>query len=63
MTAYDLPLMQQSFTLLGKALAGGQLTWHEYFVEMEALVRRGQSYIQLENRYQKVIAALYADKL
>ena len=63
MTAYDLPLMQQSFTLMGKALAGGQLTWHEYFVEMEALVRRGQSYIQLENRYQKVIAALYADKL
>lgn len=63
MTAYDLPLMQQSFTLLGKALAGGQLTWHEYFVEMEALVRRGQSYIQLENRYQKVVAALYADKL
>ena len=63
MTAYDLPLMQQSFTLLGKALAGGQLTWHEDFVEMEALVRRGQSYIQLENRYQKVVAALYADKL
>lgn len=63
MGAYDLPLMQQSFILLGKALAGGQLTWHEYFVEMEALVRRGQSYIQLENRYQKVIAALYADKL
>ena len=63
MTAYDLPLMRQSFTLLGKALAGGQLTWHEYFVEMESLVRRGQSYIQLENRYQKVIAALYADKL
>lgn len=63
MNAYDLPLMHQSFTLLGKALAGGQLTWHEYFVEMESLVRRGQSYIQLENRYQKVIAALYADKL
>ncbi len=63
MNAYDLPLMNRTFDLLGQALAGGQLSWHEYFVEMEAVVRRGQSYLQLENRYHKVVAEIYADRL
>ncbi len=63
MDAYDLPLMQHSFDLLNQALHGGELSWHEYFVELEALVRRGQSFLQLENRYQKVMAEIYADKL
>lgn len=63
MSAYDLPLMQQSYALLNKALLNGELSWHEFFVEMEALVRRGQSYLQLENRYQKVLAEMYADSL
>ena len=63
MSAYDLPLMQQSYALLSKALLNGELSWHEFFVEMEALVRRGQSYLQLENRYQKVLAEMYADSL
>ena len=63
MSAYDLPLMQQSYALLNKALLNGELSWHEFFVEMEALVRRGQSYLQLENRYQKVMAEMYADSL
>lgn len=63
MAAYDLDLMQQSFSLLGQALDGGQLTWHEYFVELEALIRQGQSYLKLENRYQKLLAELFADSL
>lgn len=63
MKAYDLPLMYESFDLLGKALQGGQISWHEYYVEMETVVRRGQSYLQLENRYQKVVAEMYADWL
>ena len=63
MSAYDLDLMRQSFRLLGQALEGGQLTWHEYYVELEALVRRGQSYLKLESRYQKLLADIYADSL
>jgi outer membrane protein TolC len=63
MAAYDLDLMRQSFHLLGQALDGGQLTWHEYFVELEALIRQGQSYLKLENRYQKLLAELFADSL
>lgn len=63
MRTYDLPLMQHSFNLLGKALHGGELSWHQYFVELEALVRQGQSYLRLENRYHKVLARIYADRL
>ena len=63
MQAYDLPLMQQSFTLLTQALHGGELSWHQYFVEMETLVRRAQSYLKLENRYHKLLAAIYANRL
>lgn len=63
MRAYDLPLMDNTFCLLGQALHGGQLSWHEYFVELEALVRRKQSYLQLENRYQRLMAEIYADHL
>lgn len=63
MSGYDLPLMQQSFDILNQALHGGELSWHEYFVEMESLVRRGQNYLKLENRYHKVMAEIYANKL
>lgn len=63
MRAYDLPLMDTIFGLLGQALHGGQLSWHEYFVELEALVRRKQSYLQLENRYHQLMAEIYADRL
>ena len=63
MRTYDLPLMRRSFDLLGKALHGGELSWHQYFVELEALVRQGQAYLRLENRYHKVLAHIYADRL
>lgn len=63
MRTYDLPLMRHSFDLLGKALHGGELSWHQYFVELEALVRQGQGYLRLENRYHKVLARIYADTL
>lgn len=63
MHTYDLSLMRHSFELLGKALHGGELSWHEYFVELEALVRRGQAYLRLENRYHKLVAGIYADRL
>ncbi len=63
MKAYDLPLMDNTFSLLGKALHGGELSWHEYFVELEALVRRKQNFLQLENRYHLLMAEIYADRL
>lgn len=63
MDAYDLPLIDNTFILLAQALRGGEMTWHEYYSELETLVRRKQSYLQLENRYHKLMAEIYADKL
>lgn len=63
MSAYDLPLMDATFRLLGESLRGGEISWHEYFVEMEVLARRKQSYLSLENRYHKLMAEIYADNL
>ena len=63
MDAYDLPLMDEAFLLLNQALDGGELSWHEYFVEMEIVARRKLEYLKLENRYQKLIAEIYADRL
>lgn len=63
MKKYDLSLLDSAFQLLDKALEGGELSWLEYFVEMEALTRSKLGYLKLENRYQKLIAKIYADKL
>lgn len=63
MEAYDLPLIDRSFRLLDQSLQGGELSWHEYYEELEELVRRKQDYLQLENRYQKLMVEIYADRL
>lgn len=63
MEVYDLPLIERSFTLLSRSLEGGEISWHEYYEELEALVRRKLDYYQLENRYQKLMAEIYADRL
>lgn len=63
MEVYDLPLIERSFTLLSQSLQGGEISWHEYYEELEALVRRKLDYLQLENRYQKLMAEIYADRL
>lgn len=63
MSAYDLPLMDETFALLDKALNGGELSWHQYFTELEVLVRRKLSFLQIECRYHQLVARIYADKL
>lgn len=56
----DLP---ENFRLLDKALAGGQLSVIDYFVELNALTQSMQNYIQLENEYRKLCAQLYKFRL
>lgn len=63
MNAYDLPLMDENFVLLNSALNGGELSWHQYFTELEVLVRRKLSFLQIECRYHQLMARIYADKL
>lgn len=63
MGAYDLELMDAMLPLMDKALYGGELPLAQFFETMNNLIRRKQAYIALENRYQKLMAELYADDL
>lgn len=63
MSVYDLPLLNDMFLLLDKALHGGELPLSQYFEQMNNLIRRHQAYLDLENRFQKLVARLYADRL
>lgn len=63
MKAYDVPLMYQSLDLLKKALAAGQISLIEYFVETEGIYKNLQAYMQVENQYQKVMASIYKNEL
>lgn len=54
---------QQSYELLKQALAGGQISMIEYFVELSALFQSSQNYLQLVNQYQKAVANIYKGSL
>lgn len=54
---------QQDLVLLKEALAGGQISMIEYFVEVSVVYQSKQNYLQLENQYQKAVAQIYKNKL
>lgn len=54
---------QQDLSLLKQALAGGQISMIEYFVEVSVIYQSRQNYLQLENQYQKTMAQIYKSKL
>lgn len=54
---------QQDMELLKQALAGGQISMIEYFVEVSVIYQSHQNYLQLENQYQKAMARIYKSKL
>lgn len=63
MNSYDVPLMHHSLGLLKQALEEGQLSLIEYFTEAEMIYKNLESYMQLENQYQKVMATIYKNEL
>ena len=63
MDAYDVPLLYRSLDLLKQALQEGQISLIEYFVEAETVYKNLQAYMQLENKYQKVMADIYKNDL
>ncbi len=63
MQAYDLGLMERSLDYLKQALMAGQISVIEYFTEVESIYQNQQKYMDLENRYQKVVAQLYKNTL
>lgn len=55
--------LQENISLLDKALAAGQISTIDYFVEITTINQSLQNYIQLENQYQKLLAQIYKFKL
>lgn len=53
----------QTTSLLDKALKLGQISTIEYFLEISYLFTTYEKYLQLENKYHKVIAQLYKFEL
>mgnify|MGYP001419084910 FL=1 len=60
---YDVPLMYETLGLLKEAVKAGQLSVIEYYTEADAVYRNLQAYMEVENQYQKLIAALYKHRL
>lgn len=54
---------QQDLSLLKQALAGGQISMIEYFVEIAVVYQSQDNLLQLENQYQKAMAKIYKSKL
>lgn len=63
MKAYDIPLMDSSLNLLKQALNARQISIIEYFTEVSGIYQNYQNYMQLQNRYQKVMSQIYKNKL
>ena len=63
MQAYDVPLMHHTLRLLYDAVTAGQLSIIDFYVEADNVYGNLQSYITLENQYQKLMADIYKNRL
>lgn len=63
MKAYNNGLMDETLVLLKKALTARQISMIEYFTEVETIYQSKLAYMQLENRYQKLLAQVYKNRL
>ena len=63
MEAYDVVLMHKTLRLLYDAVRAGQLSIIDFYVEADNVYHNLQAYMQLENQYQKLMAAVYKNRL
>ena len=63
MQSYDLPLIHHTLHLLFDDVAAGQLSIIDFYVETDNVYGNLQSYITLENQYQKLMADIYKNRL
>lgn len=63
MQAYDVPLMYETLDMLKEAVMVGQLSIIDYYTEADNVYRNLQAYMELENQYQKLMAAVYKNRL
>lgn len=63
MQAYDTGLMDKTLSTLKQAVEAGQLSVLDYYSEAETVYVSQEKLVDLENRYQKVVAQLYKNSL
>ena len=63
MKAYDVVLMHKTLRLLYDAVQAGQLSIIEFYVEADNVYKNLQAYMEIENRYQKLMAEIYKNRL
>ena len=63
MKAYDVALMHKTLRLLYDAVQAGQLSIIEFYVEADNVYKNLQAYMEIENRYQKLMAEIYKNRL
>lgn len=63
MQAYDVTLMHHTLRLLYDAVTAGQLSIIDFYVEADNVYGNLQSYMMLENQYQKLMADIYKNRL
>ena len=63
MKAYDITLIHKTLRLLYDAVKAGQLSVIEFYVEADNIYKNLQAYTELENRYQKLMAEIYKNRL
>lgn len=63
MQAYDVELMYSTLDMLKESVTAGQLSIIDYYTEADNVYRNLQAYMELENQYQKLMAAVYKNRL
>lgn len=63
MKAYDVVLMHKTLRLLQDAVRAGQLSIIDFYVEADNVYKNLQAYMEVENRYQKLMAEIYKNRL
>ena len=63
MQAYDTGLIDKTLSALKQAVEAGQLSVLDYYSEAETVYVSQEKLVDLENRYQKVVAQLYKNSL
>lgn len=63
MEAYDTELMNKTLQLLSEAVKAGQISVIEFYTEADNIYGKLQEYMEVENRYQKLMAEIYKNRL
>lgn len=63
MDIYDMDLMWQTLELLKEGVEKGEISAVDYFAEADQIYQNMQAYMEIENDFQKTVAALCKNRL